>query len=387
MRIGIVIDEPVVRCRASGDLVCEVPGVALVDEAPRYVLPQAPPADLAARHAVDLAAVAAQPPTVEDLVALLGSPNVRSRTPIWRRYDHMNGTNTLVGPGAGDAALLRVKGTTRAVALAMDGPSPARLGALDPRLAAASSVLEAAVNVACSGARPIGLTNCLNLGSPEPPEGYWRLAEVVGGISDACDALGIPVVSGNVSLYNETAAGPILPTPVIGMIGLLEDRSTARPMSWRDGDELWLLGALGDDGASLVGSEWAWTHGLHDGRPLLDVAATADVVAALVEGPGIATGAHDAAVGGVAVALARMAIASGCGASVTLPDTVGAWFGERVGRVILSVDPARASALNEGAARHGVTLRRIGTAGGDALAINGARLGIADLRAAWETPF
>ena len=213
--IGRVIDEPVVRCRFGGEVACELPGRALVDEAPRYVLPAAPPYDLESRLAADQAPLAAEPPSVHGLLELLSAPNCRSRKPVWRRYDHMNGTNTLAGPGEADAALLRVKGTRRALAVALDGAG--RLAALDPRLAASAAVLEAALNVACSGATPIGATNCLNLGSPEPESGYWALSETVAGLGDACRLLGVPIVSGNVSLYNETADGPIIPAPLVGM--------------------------------------------------------------------------------------------------------------------------------------------------------------------------
>ncbi|HET7685960.1 MAG TPA: phosphoribosylformylglycinamidine synthase subunit PurL [Candidatus Limnocylindria bacterium] len=388
VRIGHVIDEPVVRCSAGGEVVCEVPGAALADEAPRYVLPQAPPADLPSRHAADLRPLAAEPPSVETLLELLGSPNARSRKAIWRRYDHMNGTNTLIGPGAGDAALLRVKGTRRAIAISLDGPAPSRVGALDPRLAAASAVIEGATNVACVGARPIGITNCLNLGSPEPPEGYWRLAEVVDGVGIACDALGIPVVSGNVSLYNETADGPILPTPVVGMVGLLEDRSRAVPMGWTDGDELWLLGDPASDAAALAGSELAWRRGITGGRPALDVAAAARVVALTVElaAAGAVRGAHDASVGGLAVALARMAIASGSGATVRVGHDTAAWFGERAGRLVVasSAGDPRLETLARAA---GVPARRLGTAGGGRLEIDGLGVGVETLRGAWERPF
>ena len=388
VRIGRVIDEPVVRCTARGELVCEVPGAALADEAPRYVLPSARPADLEARRSEDLSGLAAEEPSVDLLLELLAAPNVRSRRPIWRRYDHMNGTNTLVGPGAGDAALLRVKGTTRALALSLDGPSPARLGMLDPRLAAVSAVIEAAANVACSGARPIGITNCLNLGSPEPPPGYWRLAEVVAGLGQACDALGIPVVSGNVSLYNETADGPILPTPVVGMIGLLEDRSTAVGMAWTDGDELLLLGDPATDPAALAGSELAWRRGVHGGRPELDIDAAARTIALL---PDLVAGrllraAHDASVGGMAAALARMAIASGIGASVHLGGSTVGWFGERAGRIVVAVAPADAAAIQQRCQATGVPLARLGTAGGARLLLDGREVEVEGLRVAWETP-
>ena len=388
VRIGEVIDEPVVRCSARGEPVCEVPGAALADEAPRYVLPAAPPADLEALRAVDLEPLAAQAPSVDVLLQLLGSPNLCSRRSIWRRYDHMNGTNTLVGPGAGDAALLRIKGTPMAIALTLDGPSPARLGTLDPRLAAASAVLEAATNVAAAGARPIGITNCLNLGSPESPAGYWRLTEVIGGLADACNALDIPVVSGNVSLYNETPDGPIPPTPVVGMVGLLDDRSTAVGMAWTARDELWLLGEPADDARALAGSELAWRRGVHGGAPRLDLdtgARTVELVSALAR-DGLLRAAHDVSGGGPAVALARMAIAAGSGATGTLGGSSVAWFGERAGRILVAASPDAAVAVTARAGATGVPARRIGTAGGPSLVLDDLEVGVDDLRLAWERP-
>ena len=297
--IGRVIDEPVIRASYRGEPVCEVPGRALADDAPRYVLPAAPPADLEARRAERLDDLAAAMPDAATLLALLGSPNVRSRRPVWRRYDHMNGTNTLVGPGSGDAAVLRLKGTPRALALSIDGPG--RLGALDPRLAGAAAVLEGALNVACSGAEPIGITDCLNFGSPETPEGYWQLAEAMGGMADACRALGLPIVSGNVSLYNETPDGPILPTPVVGTVGLLHDRSRLVPMRWREGHEIWLLGEPGLDPSALAASELAWRSGRRGGTPHLEIDAGVAVVQLLVTlaGDGVVAGAHDLSVGGL----------------------------------------------------------------------------------------
>jgi phosphoribosylformylglycinamidine synthase len=338
---------------------------------------------------MSLAPLAAKPPSVETLLELLASPNVRSRRQVWRRYDHMNGTNTLVGPGAGDAALLRIKGTPRALAVSLDGPSPSRIGMLDPRLAAISAVIEAATNVACSGARPIGITNCLNLGSPESPAGYWRLAEVVAGLGEACDALDIPVVSGNVSLYNETVDGPILPTPVVGMIGLLEDRSRAVGMAWADGDDVWLLGDEAADSDALAGSELAWRRGATGGRPRLDPDAAARAVRLLgdLAADGMLHGAHDASVGGVAAGLARMAIAAGCGADVTVGGATAGWFGERAGRVLLAVAPARRGELVVRCSAAGVSLRLLGSAGGRELGIDGLSAPVDDLRAAWETPF
>ncbi|HEX6656146.1 MAG TPA: AIR synthase-related protein, partial [Candidatus Limnocylindria bacterium] len=393
--IGRVIDEPVVRATYRGQEVCEVPGHALVDDAPRYRPPAAPPPDLEARRSQPLDDLAAQQPTAEDLLDLLAAPNVRSRRSIWRRYDHMNGTNTLVGPGAGDAALLRVKGTDRAIALALDGPG--RIGALDPRSAGMAAVLEGAANVACSGARPIGITNCLNFASPEQPAGYWQLVEAVAGMAEACRALGIPIASGNVSLYNQTPAGGILPTPVVGMVGLLERRSTAVPMAWRDGDELWLLGEPAFDADSLAGSELAWRRGRFGGTPQLDLHASVRMLNLLPElaERGLVRAAHDLSVGGLGVAAARMAIAATTGATLQLPGAadaapMAALFGERVGRVLVAVGPGAAGAVASAAGQAGVPAVRLGRAGGGDLRV---RLGdwelsaaVDRLAAAWETP-
>ena len=394
--IGRVIEEPVVRATAGGSIVCEVPGRALADDAPRYTPPAAPPAELGLRRAERLDDLAAEMPTAETLLELLGSPNVRSRKPIWRRYDHMNGTNTVVGPGAGDAAVLRIKGTNRALALSLDGPG--RLGALDPRLAGSAAVVEGALNVACSGATPIGLTNCLNFASPERPAGYWELAEAVSGMAEGCVALGLPIVSGNVSLYNETPDGPILPTPVVGMVGLLEDRSRTIPMRWADGDEIWLLGAAAWDEGALAASEIAWRRGRFGGSPTLDLPAAVRLVSLLggLAAEGLLAGAHDVSVGGLGVALARLAIASGVGATVALPEEAAglpsaSLFGERGGRALVSLRPSAARALGAAAGAFQVTALRLGVASGDVLdlSVGSARfaIGLDRLGAAWATPF
>ena len=398
--IGRVIGEPVVRARAAGTIVCELPGRALADDAPRYILPAAPPGDLERRRAESLDDLAREPISSSTLLDLLSAPNARSRKPIWRRYDHMNGTNTLVGPGAGDAALLRLKGTGRAIALALDGPG--RLGALDPRLAAAAAVVEGALNVACSGATPVGITNCLNLGSPESPDGYWRLAETVAGLGDASTALGVPVVSGNVSLYNETSDGPIIPTALVGSVGLLDDRSLAIPMRWEGGDQIWLLGEPGWDVESLAASELAWRRARFGGRPHLDLAAAVRLVALL---PKLALsrvirGAHDLSIGGLGIGLARIAIASRAGVRIDLPQEArdipaASVFGERTGRVLVSVGGTAERSLIDAAQADGVAAVRLGVAGGRELVIGmGAarvdqeiRIGLADLETAWTTAF
>jgi phosphoribosylformylglycinamidine synthase subunit PurL len=387
--IGRIVDEPVIRAKAGGELVCRVGGRSLADDAPRYPIAGRP----GGAAADDLEDLARQPISAATLLELLGSPNARDRKPIWRRYDHMNGTNTVVGPGAGDAALLRIKGTDRALALAIDGPSPARIGALEPYLAGLSAVLEGAVNVACMGARPIGITDCLNFGSPETDLGAYQLERAIDGIADACRALDVPVVSGNVSLYNETPDGPILPTPVVGTIGLIEDRAARLQLGWADGDEVWLIGELADDAAALAASELAWRRGRRGGTPALAVDPVARLVRLLAQLPGIATAAHDASVGGLGTALARMAIAAGCGASLTFDSArpTALLHGERAGRVLIGIPGDRVPRLVAALETHGVAGRRVGTAGGSALSI---RVGASDLRveleelvAAWRTAF
>ena len=394
--IGRVIDEPLVRATLRGQVVCEVPGHALADDAPQYTPEAAPPAGLELRRAESLEALAREPATTATLLELLGSANLRDRKPVWQRYDHMNGTNTVVGPGSGDAALLRVKGTARAIAVSLDGPG--RLGALDPRLAGSAAVLEGALNVASSGAEPIGITNCLNFGSPEIPSGYWQLSQAVAGMADACRELEMPIVSGNVSLYNETPDGPILPTPVIGTVGLLEDRSRFIPMRWAAGDAILLLGDPGAASGSLAGSELAWSRGQFGGSPTLDLPAGARLVRLLVAlaADGMVHGAHDLSVGGLAVALARLAIASGSGAEVQLPATAvagsptAALFGEQPGRVLLAIADPLIGDVQTRAEAAEVQCLRIGTArvgplrvSGDGLALGAS---VAELTAAWSTP-
>ena len=389
--IGRITDEPMIECRADGQPVCRVPGRALADDAPRYVISGRPDS----LRAVDLEPLASEPATAATLLELLASANLTDRKPIWRRYDHMNGTNTLVGPGAGDSALLRIKGTRRALALAIDGPGPARVGVLDPYLAGASAVIEGALNVAASGAEPIGITDCLNFGSPETELGAWQLERGIDGIADACRALEIPVVSGNVSLYNETPDGPILPTPVVGTVGLLEERDAALRMSWGEGDELWLIGDPADDPNALVGSELAWRRGLRGGTASLDLDVAVRAVKLLprLARERVVTSAHDVSVGGLGVALAKMAVASGIGAEVALnAEWPGAaLFGERAGRVVVGLRESAVPRLREALVAAGCVGVHIGIAGGTALIVTGRGeplvLEISALERAWRTAF
>ncbi len=381
--IGAVTEGENLVARSGGEVVVDLPARLLADEAPTYEVPRtpAPPSPPLDRATI---------PEPADLAAawrdLLAHPNVASRRWIYERYDHLVGANTIRRPG-GDAAVVRLPGSERAIALTTDCAE--RHCEIDPRDGGRASVLEAARNLACVGARPVAATDCLNFPNPEKGSTGWRLAEAIAGMSDALTALGVPVVSGNVSLYNESATRSILPTPVVGMMGLLEraDRSVGHAFS-QDGDIVLLVG---DDGV-LDASEYAARPGgaLPDIDVSREVAGIELVLTAAEEG--ILTSAHDVSGGGLAVALTESAIAGGRGAAVRLEpgardDEV--LFGEGGGRMVLTVadeDAAgRVAALADGS---GVRVRRLGAVGGDRVVVAiGERevsLGIEDARAAYE---
>ena len=360
--IGTVTAGENLVARAHGEVVVDLPARLLADDAPVYEVPRTPaPAPVP----LDLSRV----PSPDDLSAawegLLAHPNVASRRWIYERYDHLVGANTIRRPG-GDAAVVRLPGSDKAIALTTDCAE--RHCEIDPRGGGRASVLEAARNLACVGARPIAATDCLNFPNPEKGSTGWRLAEAIGGMSDALSALGVPVVSGNVSLYNESATRSILPTPVVGMMGLLERADASVGHSFvRAGDVVLLVG---EDGV-LDASEYA---GLPGGAlPDIDVSrevAAIDLVLRAAE-EGVLRSAHDVSGGGVAVALAECAMAGGVGARVALDagrrdDEV--LFGEGGGRMLLSVAPQDAERVGA-MAPEGVRVRRIGEVGGDAVTI------------------
>ncbi|MCH7656346.1 MAG: phosphoribosylformylglycinamidine synthase subunit PurL, partial [Chloroflexi bacterium] len=314
--IGRVTGDGLARILDDGEVVAEV-AIGPLSEAPQYRSEPQRPAYLAALHDAPLPEL---PPAGEAgavLRALLAAPNIASKRPVYRRYDHEVQTNTMVKPGAGDAAVLRIRGTDRALALAVDGNG--RMAYLEPYVGGAMAVAEACRNVVCAGARPLALTDCLNFGDPERPAVYYQLAEAVRGIGDAARALGVPVVSGNVSLYNESGGEPIYPTPVVGAVGLLEHAETRLTAGFVElGDAVLLLGAdaLDGDPASLAGSEYlAHVHGLVIGAPSIDLALEARVQALLVAlaEARLLRSAHDCADGGLAVAVAESAILGGRG--------------------------------------------------------------------------
>jgi phosphoribosylformylglycinamidine (FGAM) synthase-like enzyme len=400
-RIGEVTAEPALLIYDSDELVARLPPRALADDAPEYDISELANAYASAEGAAVLAGpfapsgasrprpsdgetpAAPSAPSSEsssspplhkiglELLDLLASPAVASRRSIYRTYDQMVGTDTVVGPGA-DAAVMRIKGRPDGIALAIDAQP--RLAAIDPFVGAAAAVAEATRNLVCMGATPLAITDCLNIGNPERPKGAWQLTRTIEGITAACDALGVPVVSGNVSLYNATHGVDIWPTAVIGAVGRLSDVTKhVPPTSGKPGDLVLLAGSAQ---VSLGASVYGAGHGIHAGPVAIDLALEARlqrfVLAAHAQGA--IRAAHDRDAGGLGVALAEIAIRERIGMKVTLPALRGidkrvALFGEGPSGIALVVDPARENEVRALAREHDVPLWTLGTVGGDLLEV------------------
>ncbi len=428
VEIGRVTEDGILRVLNHGEVAAAIPAHAIAEEGPRYERPIAAPDVAAVASAAALAAAARLPWAAAgadlsgNFVRLLASPTIASKHWITEQYDSMVQTNTTFGPGAGDAAVLRLKESKRALALATDGNG--RWGFLAPRLGAMHAVAEAARNVACSGARPIAATNCLNFGNPEKPEVMWQFSEAIDGIAEACRVLETPITGGNVSFYNETLGKAIYPTPVLGVLGLIEDAECALGAGFRnEGDVILVLDgdartqgvASGAEAPSFGGltaglkprpsgtaldgtaapsilalpgsqdelkaaatktdfasSEYAKTiHGIVAGLPpAIDLAAEKRLIDCLVAlaAERAVLSAHDVSDGGLAVSLAEACFGrDGLAAEISI-DAAGAedcaeaaLFGERGARAVVSVAPASLARVNEIAAQYHVAARRIGT--------------------------
>jgi phosphoribosylformylglycinamidine synthase len=306
------------------------------------------------------------------LIALLGSPNLASRRAVFEQYDSTVGASTAAGPGAGGAAVIRVVGTKKGLVAATDGN--AGVSAVDPWLGAAMSVAEATRNVSITGARPLGVTNCLNYGDPTKPDAFWQLSEAVRGLGDACTALALPVTGGNVSLYNESARGRIAPTPQIGVVGLLDDVEQALGPAFREAGDAILQ--IGEAGPGLAGSEYARIAGMapEDGVPSLDLELERNLQAFVREAAhrGLLASAQDVSGGGFAAAVAECAMWSGLGAHVRLPMSSSPavdLFGESPSRLIVSAPKRHVPAVELLARQHGLPVEPIGTVGGSRVII------------------
>jgi phosphoribosylformylglycinamidine synthase subunit PurL len=385
VEIGTVTEDGILRVLNHGIVAAEIPAHAIAEEGPRYERPIAQPAEVMAKKSAGTTKQFqfAKPGTdlSENFRKLLASPTIASKRWVTGQYDSMVRTNTRFGPGAGDAAVLRLKESKRALALATDGNG--RWGYLNPRLGAMHAVVEAARNVACSGAMPIAATNCLNFGNPEKPEVMWQFTEAIDGIGEACRALETPITGGNVSFYNETLGKPIYPTPILGVLGLIEDAECALGSAFRtEGDAVVLLdGSNGGASAANTAQEFGSTEyakairGVVAGAPpAIDLAAEKRLIDCLVKlaNERAISSAHDVSDGGIAVTLAECCFdTKGLGVRATISaasddePAEAAVFGERGARVVVTVPGTSLARVNEIAAQYKVSIQNIGTVARD----------------------
>jgi phosphoribosylformylglycinamidine synthase len=387
--IGAVTDDGVARIR-EGEREVACLAVGLLTEAPQYSRQGVPPAELAGLQTFALGSLPDVAEPGSALLRLLAVPTIAGKRWVYRQYDHHVLTNTVDGPG-GDAAVMRIRGTKKGIALCTDGNG--RYCYLDPYAGGAIAVAEAARNVVCVGAQPIAITDCLNFGDPNRPEVYYQMEQVIGGMAAACHKLGIPVISGNVSLYNETGGQAVHPSPVIGMLGLLEDVHRRCRMAFaEEGQEVFLLGGeLQGDASALAGSEYLKeAHALVAGRPSidLDLEVRLQKAALAAIGDGLATACHDCSEGGLAVALAEMCIGGRLGLDASDIKVGGrldaALFGEGQSRIVMVVAPEDGRRLAEVAATHDVPIAHIGRVAGRRLVLGRyVDLAVAELAAAY----
>jgi phosphoribosylformylglycinamidine synthase len=421
VEVGRVTNDNKLRVLEHGKVVAEIPNEALTDDAPVYKRPLArwePPVPREmpdeiptsraknARemgHPASYGTAEAAPfhdfaPTLKQLLA---SPNICSKRWVWQQYDHMVQTNTVEAPGAGDAGVIRIKGSQRGLSMALDGNG--RWCYLDPRLGAMHAVAEAARKVACSGATPVGATNCLNFGNPEKPHIMWQFSQTIDGITKACEELEIPITGGNVSFYNETLGEGIYPTPVLGVVGILDDVHKAAKMPFaapgrtivllHSGEPGDITDAQSEFGSSeyakeILGSLWGYP-------PQLDLEKEAALQKAVIEliQQGLVESVHDCSEGGIAVALAEKALPNNVGGRVALAShglpAEFTLFGEDASRILLSCDPNNVSRIKQVAEKHGIAVMAIGETIADRLeiAIDGnvaVSASLAELNGAFE---
>ncbi len=400
--VGTVTEEQYAQVTDGAEQIASAPVTHLTD-APRYRLDGQPSADSLERQRLRLRDVPMHAAAGDSLLQLLASPNIASRWGVYRQYDHQVQTNTVVAPGAGDAAVLRIKDTGQAIAVAIDGNG--RQCFLDPYRGAQMVVAEVTRNLSCVGAEPLALTDCLNFGNPERPEIYYQLEQCIRGMARAARALGIPVVSGNASLYNESQGAAIFPTPIVGALGLLEDVQRHCSAGFaEEGLAVILLGAdrLTARASDLAGSEYLNTaHGMVRGRPRINLALERRVqgFCRTLIADGLAKSAHDCSDGGLAVALAECCILGdgrigggrsvGFAASDDLSHNIPArWdaalFGEAASRILISVEMEHVSGILASAGAAGVPATILGCTEGDRMRIAGLiDMPVEELASAW----
>jgi phosphoribosylformylglycinamidine synthase len=386
--IGEVTDGNHLEITWNGELIVDVPPRTVAHDGPVYNRPLAKPAyiDQAAKEVINVPIPKSADEIKATVLKLAATPNLADKSWVTDQYDrYVQGNSIQAQPD--DSGMVRIDEKTHlGVAIATD--ANANWSYLNPYEGAKLALAEAARNIATAGAKPLAVTNCLNFGSPEDPGVMWQFAESVRGLADGCLEMGLPVTGGNVSFYNQTGAVAILPTPVIGVLGVIDDVRTRTPMSFdRAGLELCLLGDTYED---LAGSEWAYMHGQRGGvAPTADLQREMRLINLLVAGrtKKIFTAAHDLSQGGLASTLTEMVLRYNVGATVDLENVGMALLSETPGRVVVAVDSAQVVALTAEASAQKITLTKIGVTGGDSLTINGAVIPLAELRKAHTETF
>ncbi len=382
VEVGTVTRDNKLRVLQHGEVVAEIPNQALTDDAPVYKRPLARWEPPVPREMPEHIKLNGSGDFTQSLKQLLASPNICGKRWVWQQYDHMVQTNTVEAPGAGDAGVIRIKGSQRGLSMALDGNS--RWCYLDPRLGAMQAVAEAARKVACSGATPVGATNCLNFGNPEKPHIMWQFSQTIDGITKACEELEIPITGGNVSFYNETLGEGIYPTPVLGVVGILDDVHKAAKMNFeaagrtivllRGGEPADITDVESEFGSSeyakeILGALWGYP-------PEIDLeqeAALQKTMTELIQ-QGLVDSVHDCSDGGLAVALSEKTFAKGVGARVNLTSNglpaEFVLFGEDASRILLSCDPEKVTRIQQIAGEHGIGADVIGETIPDRLEIS-----------------
>jgi phosphoribosylformylglycinamidine synthase len=386
--IGEVTDGKHLEITWNGELIVDVPPRTVAHDGPVYQRPFAQPAyiDQVAKEVINVPIPTTPDEIKSTVLKLAATPNLADKSWVTDQYDrYVQGNSIQSQPD--DSGMVRIDEKTHlGVAVATD--ANANWSYLNPYEGAKLALAEAARNIATAGAKPLAVTNCLNFGSPEDPGVMWQFAESVRGLADGCLEMGLPVTGGNVSFYNQTGAVAILPTPVIGVLGVIDDVRTRTPMSFdRAGLDLYLLGETAND---LAGSEWAYMHKQRGGvAPIADLQREMRLIDLLVAGrtKKIFTAAHDLSQGGLAATLTEMVLRYNTGATIQLENVGLSLLSETPGRVVVAIDPAQAAALSQEAAAQRIVLTKIGITGGDALVINGASIALSELRSAHTQTF
>ena len=386
--IGEVTDGNHLEITWNGELIVDVPPRTVAHDGPVYNRPLAQPAyiDAVAKEVIKVPIPSTPDEIKATILKLAATPNLADKSWVTNQYDRYVQGNTIQSQ-PDDSGMVRIDEKTHlGVAVATD--ANANWSYLNPYQGAKLALAEAARNIATAGAKPLAVTNCLNFGSPEDPGVMWQFAESVRGLADGCLEMGLPITGGNVSFYNQTGSVAILPTPVIGVLGVIDDVRTRTPMSFdRAGLDLYLLGETKED---LAGSEWAYLHNQRGGiAPIADLQREMRLIELLVAGrtKKIFTAAHDLSQGGLAATLTEMVLRHHIGATIQLENVGISLLSESPGRVVVAIDPAQTNALTSEAAAQKIALTKIGVTGGDALVINGAAIALAELHTAHTQTF